>query len=154
MKIPGQIVAVAGLVENSQDEILLVRHPRRGWEIPGGQVEEGENLILALEREVKEEAGVEISVGELAGIYTKRSSPALLILSFICEYIDGELTPSSESPEVAWVPKGDVLDTVTHPAIHDRIKDLLEYKGEILYRVYSTEPYVIHNERYLRKTRK
>ena len=113
-------------------------------------MEEGENLILALEREVKEEAGVEISVGELAGVYTKRNSPALLILCFICEYVDGELTPSSESPEVAWVSRGDVLNTVSRPPIHDRIRDLLEYKDEIMYRVYSTEPYVIYSERYLR----
>ena len=101
MKIPRQIVAVAGLVGNSQDEILLVRHPRRGWEIPGGQVEEGENLVHALKREVKEEAGVDIGVGELAGIYTKISSPALLILCSVCEYVYGKLKPSSESPEVS-----------------------------------------------------
>jgi 8-oxo-dGTP diphosphatase len=151
MKIPRQIVAVAGLVENSRAEILLVRHPRRGWEIPGGQVEEGENLVHALKREVKEEAGVEISVGELAGIYTKVSSPALLILGLVCEYIDGKLTPSSESPEVSWVPRDDVLEIVSHPAIHDRIRDLLEYNDKIIYRVYSTEPYVIHSERYLRR---
>lgn len=149
MKTTGHIVAVAGLVENSRNEILLVRHPRRGWEMPGGQVEEGENLVHALVREVKEEAGVEISVGELAGVYTKLRSPALLILAFICEYVDGHLTPSSESPEVAWVPRGEVLDTVAHSAIHDRIKDLLEYKDKIIYRVYSTEPYVIHDERHL-----
>jgi 8-oxo-dGTP diphosphatase len=149
MKIPRQIVAVAGLVKNSQDEVLLVRHPRRGWEIPGGQVEEGENLIHALKREVKEEAGVDIGVGELAGIYTKISSPALLILGFLCEYIEGKLKPSSESPEVSWVPMGDVLEHVSHPAIHDRIRDMLEYNGKIMYRVYSTNPYAIHDERYL-----
>jgi 8-oxo-dGTP diphosphatase len=149
IKIPKQIVAVAGLVENSQNEILLVRHPRRGWEIAGGQVEEGENLINALKREVKEEAGVDISVGELAGIYTKYSSPALLILGFLCEYIEGDLRPSSESPEVSWVPKGDVLERISHPAIHDRIQDMLKYNGKIMYRVYSTDPYVIHDEMYL-----
>ena len=149
MRIPRQVVAVAGLVGNSEDEVLLVRHPRRGWEIPGGQVEEGENLIHALKREVKEEAGVDIGVGELAGIYTKISSPALLILGFLCEYIEGKLKPSSESPEVSWVPMGDVLERVSHPAIHDRIRDMLEYDSKIMYRVYSTNPYVIHDERYL-----
>jgi 8-oxo-dGTP diphosphatase len=149
MKIPNQVIAVAGLVENSKNEILLVRHPRRGWEIAGGQVEEGENLIDALKREVKEEAGVDIVVGKLAGIYTKVNSPALLILVFLCEYVEGDLRPSSESPEVSWVPKGDVLKCVSHPAIHDRIQDMLKYTGKIIYRVYSTGPYVIYNERHL-----
>jgi len=148
MKIPKQVIAVAGLVENSKNEILLVRHPRRGWEIAGGQVEEGENLIDALKREVKEEAGVDIVVGELAGIYTKVSSPALLILGFLCEYVEGDLRPSIESPEVSWVPKGDVLKRVSHPAIYDRIQDMLKYTGKIMYRVYSTDPYVIYTERH------
>jgi 8-oxo-dGTP diphosphatase len=149
MKTPRQIVAVAGLVRNSQDEILLVRHPRRGWEMPGGQVDEGENLIHALKREVEEEAGVAIGVGELAGIYSKVSSPALIIIAFQCEYIDGVLKPSTESPEVAWVPKDYVLERISHPAIHDRTRDLLEYEGKIKYRVYSTDPYKIYDETYL-----
>ena len=60
MNIPGQIVAVAGLVENSQDEILLVRHPHRGWEIPGGQVEEGENLVIVGQQSLKDSAKVNV----------------------------------------------------------------------------------------------
>lgn len=149
MKNPTQIIAVAGLITSSKNEILLVRNPRRGWEIPGGQVEGGENLLHALKREVREEAGVEIEVGELGGIYTKASSPALLILGFICTYVGGGLTPSEESPEVAWISRSDVLDLVTHSAIHDRVGDLLEFNGRVKYRVYSTDPYVIYDEVYL-----
>ena len=32
------------IVLNDQKEILLIKGPRRGWEMPGGQVEEGESL--------------------------------------------------------------------------------------------------------------
>jgi 8-oxo-dGTP diphosphatase len=149
MKTPMQIIAVAGLVSNSEGEIVLARHPRRGWEIPGGQVDEGENLIHALKREVREETGIEIRVGALTGIYSKASSPALLILVFLCEYINGALKPSPESPEVAWVRKDKVLGCVTHPAIHGRIQDALEFEGKIRYRVYSTRPYQVHDERYI-----
>ena len=149
MKTPRQIVAVAGLVRNSRGEVLLVRHPRRGWEMPGGQVDEGENLIHAVKREIKEEAGVDIGVGELAGIYSKVSSPALLILAFMCDYIGGDLVPSIESPEVSWVPEGEVLERISHPAIHGRTRDVLEYDGKVRYRVYSTDPYVIYDESYL-----
>ncbi len=42
LNYPRHIVAVAGLISNDNGEILLVRSPRRGWEFPGGQVEEGE----------------------------------------------------------------------------------------------------------------
>ena len=63
--MPTHIVAAAGIVVNSSGEILLVKNNRRGWEFPGGQVEVGENVIDAVKREIMEEAGVEIEVGEV-----------------------------------------------------------------------------------------
>jgi 8-oxo-dGTP diphosphatase len=65
---PHHIVAVAALVRNVQDQILLVHSPRGDWEFPGGQVEEGETLMQALQREILEETGVSVSVGALVGI--------------------------------------------------------------------------------------
>ena len=37
--------------------ILMVQHPERGWEFPGGHVEGGETAEDALEREMMEEVG-------------------------------------------------------------------------------------------------
>ncbi|MGL4397524.1 MAG: NUDIX domain-containing protein [Hyphomicrobium sp.] len=52
-------------------EVLLIRHTYRpGWHFPGGGVEKGEALEMALAREVAEETGI-ILVGRpaLFGIY-------------------------------------------------------------------------------------
>lgn len=38
--------------------VLFVEHPERGWEIPGGHLEEGEAPDIALCRELKEETGL------------------------------------------------------------------------------------------------
>ena len=64
------IRVVAGLVY--QDRRLLVCQRRDDasyplkWEFPGGKVEEGENLLTSLRRELKEELGIEVeSASEL-----------------------------------------------------------------------------------------
>src|SRR5699024_11709489 len=51
-------VSAAAIVLNDQKEILLIKGPMRGWEIPGGIVEEGESLKNAAIRETKEESGI------------------------------------------------------------------------------------------------
>lgn len=40
-------------------KVVFVEHPERGWEIPGGHLEQGETPDQALLRELKEETGLE-----------------------------------------------------------------------------------------------
>ncbi len=47
------------------DKLLLVNHEERGFDVPGGHIERGEDLIAALRRELREEASVEIFEPEL-----------------------------------------------------------------------------------------
>ncbi len=156
MVFPTHIVAAGAMVTNEKGEVLLVKNPRRGWEFPGGQVENGEDLIQAVIREVKEEAGVDIKVISLAGVYSNTKSylgwdnktfvPTKVIFDFIAEYIDGELKTSEESIEVGWFEKDQVMDLITEPYIRDRMNDMLEYKGKITYRVYASRPYEVFKE--------
>lgn len=149
MNHPKHIVAVSGLVRHPDGKILLIRSPRRGWEFPGGQVEEGENLIEALQREIQEESGVTASIGSLVGIYSNIKTPTKVMFGFLGDYVSGELTTSEESIETKWVGRNSVLQHISNRVIYDRIKDMLDFSGRVVYRVYTTNPYQIYEQCYL-----
>ena len=60
-------IRVAAIIMRG-DDLLLVRHIKNGksyWLLPGGGIEYGEPLAEALQRELREEACLEIEVGDL-----------------------------------------------------------------------------------------
>lgn len=152
MEAPKHIVAVAGLVTDSLGRVLMVLSPRRDWEFPGGQVEEGEDLVTALEREVQEETGVRVAVGALVGVYSNVRFH-IIMLDFLCEFIEGEPTTSDESLQVEWVERDEALSRVIRPAIRDRLRDMMEFNRRVVYRAYAFDAgqidgdYTIHEER-------
>ena len=68
MEPPKHIVSAAAVILNNEGEVLLIKGPKRGWEMPGGQVEIGESLAEAAVRETKEECGLDIEVIRFCGI--------------------------------------------------------------------------------------
>lgn len=148
--MPTHIIATAGIVVNEKDEVLMVKTHNYDWVFPGGQVEVGENVIDALKREIMEEAGVDIEVGEVFCIAsnTKKYSgyngvkeiPTKIMLDFICKAKGGVPRPSEENSESMYVPKDRVLDMIKAPAIIERYKAFLEYVGRPTYMEYVAKP--------------
>jgi len=141
MSQPRHILVVSGLVRNPDRAILLVRHYRRGWELPQGRVEEGENLLSALHRELHEETGVAIRAPRLAAVWSKLTDPVALIHGFVAEHAGGTLVPSAETPEVVWVDETEARHRIVHPVNRDRLHDLLAFSGTVRFYSYSTGPY-------------
>ncbi len=144
MSHPRHILVVSCLVRNTRSDILLVRHERRGWELPQGRVEEGEALIAALHREVREETGVTISAPLAAAVWSKLSTPPALIHGFVADFAAGVPTPSPETPEVAWFTETEARRRVDHPVNRDRLSDLLAFEGRLRFYSYTTAPYQRH----------
>ena len=148
--MPTHIIAAAGVVTNSKDEVLMVKTHNSGWVFPGGQVEVGENVIDAVKREIMEEAGIEVEVGEVLCIVLNtckypgwngvKEIPTKIMLDFICKETGGTPRPSEENSETMYVAKEKVLDMITAPAIIERYKAYLEYTNRPIYMEYVTKP--------------
>jgi 8-oxo-dGTP diphosphatase len=118
---PKHIVSAATIVLNDKNEILLIRGPRRGWEMPGGQVEEGESLKDAAIRETKEESGIDIEITKFCGIFQNVSGSICNTL-FLGTPIGGELATSAESLEVGYFPIEQALEMVKWKNFRQRIE--------------------------------
>lgn len=150
MTWPTHIVAVSGIVENEQGQVLLVKTHHGGWVCPGGQVEVGENLIDALTREIKEESGIDVIVSHLFGVFSNSGVhkwydgvtevPTKVMLDFVCKPIGGQLSTSDETSDCRWVSKEQVLDMITAPAIITRFQAYLNFNGKTHYMDYVTKP--------------
>ncbi|PZE21621.1 NUDIX hydrolase [Paenibacillus xerothermodurans] len=122
--VPKHIVSAAAIVLNEQNEILLIKGPRRGWEMPGGQVEEGESLRDAAIRETKEESGLDIEVTQFCGVF-QNVSKSICNTLFLGRPVGGELTTTPESLEVGFFPIEEALEMVTWTNFRQRIENCL-----------------------------
>ena len=148
--MPTHIIAAAGVALNEIGEILMVRQNRSGWVFPGGQVEVGENVVDAVQREIMEETGIEVEVGELFCISSNtgkypgyngvKEVPTKIMLDFICKAKSGMPRPSDENDASMYVPAEKVLEMIEAPAIIERFKAYLAYAGRPTYLEYVTKP--------------
>lgn len=148
--MPTHIVAGAGIVTNDKDEVLMVKTHNSGWVFPGGQVEVGENIIDAVKREILEESGIEVEIGEVfcissntgkyPGYHGVKEIPTKVMLDFICKAVGGTARPSEENSETGWFPKNQILSMMKPPAYIERYKAYLEYTGRPTYLEYVTRP--------------
>jgi len=143
MTSPRHVVTVTGCVRDGSGRVLLVRVAERGWEMPGGRVEEGEDLVAAVAREVEEESSCRVEVQRLVAVYSKLSSPPMVLHLFACTHLAGEPRAREEAvPEAGWFDPDEAHELVTHPPSAQRLADALAAAGDrLVYRTYRARPY-------------
>lgn len=94
------LVGVTGIIYNDQSEVLLFKHNYRAhaWSLPGGYLKAGEHPREGLEREIKEESGLVVSVDDSLKTRTDRST-ARLDMCYTGVLIGGDFKPTSEVSE-------------------------------------------------------
>ena len=99
------------LVVDEAGRILLGRRASEiehgKWDLPGGFLEEGEDPVAALVREVREETGLEIEVGDFHGVWMDwyrdtAEAASTLNLYWLARPVGGDPVAADDVAELAW----------------------------------------------------
>ncbi len=108
------IPCIGAIIKDDEDRLLLVlrAHPpgENLWSIPGGRVEPGETDAEAVVREVREETGLVVEVGALAGQVSRPGlgGAVLEIADYLCRPVGGTLQSGDDAAAVRWVTRDEL----------------------------------------------
>lgn len=112
--MPQQIISIA-IVQNNQQALLISRrqqgkHLAGKWEFPGGKVEQGESLELAMCRELKEEVGLTATEYKLFdSLVFDYDDLALTLHFYLVTGFTGQAT-ELEGQQIKWVKAAELID--------------------------------------------
>ena len=97
-----------GAIARRGDALLLIERGRGAavgeWSIPGGRVEFGETLAEAARREVAEETGLDVAVGEVVGWVERISAEHhFVIVDYAVTVVGGTLRAGDDAADARWV---------------------------------------------------
>ena len=110
---------------------LLIRRgsaPLQGqWSIPGGMLELSESIAEGVRRELAEETGLDVRVGDLIEVFERivpgedgRTRYHFVILDYLCEMVSGVAHAGSDVTDVAWA-REDELEKYSLTTIATRV---------------------------------
>lgn len=119
------LVGIGAVVVDDHGRVLLIKRgtePMKGhWSLPGGLLELGETLTDGVKREVFEETGLFVEPEAIVEVVDRiyRTSDGkqsqvqyhYVVVDYWCRVIGGDLKPSSDASQVAWVNRAGWNDT-------------------------------------------
>ncbi|KAL6456366.1 hypothetical protein MHYP_G00349090 [Metynnis hypsauchen] len=90
---------VGAVIFNAKEEVLMVQEAKREcyghWYLPAGRMEQGESIQEAVQREVREEAGVDCELVTL--LLVQEQGPRWIRFIFLAEVTGGNLKTTAEA---------------------------------------------------------
>jgi 8-oxo-dGTP diphosphatase len=112
---PALGVAAKAIIRRGDGRILIIKRASESgtdadcWDLPGGKMGYGETIREVLVREVREETGLEVSVGPVVHVSHFIKEPFwVTCITFACDYEDGEIRLSEEHSDFAWIEASEI----------------------------------------------
>lgn len=122
-----EVGGVSGLVVEG-GKVLLVRRGKEPfldhWSLPGGGVEPRESLRDAVRREVREETGLEVNVGAVAGYRESLEPRHHILIAFHARITGGELCAGDDAVECEFVDPSEVPSRRITPGLDDFLREV------------------------------
>lgn len=124
---PARPLVGVGAVVWDGSRVLLERRgrpPAQGsWSLPGGLIDLGETAAAAVQREVREECGIEVVVGPVLGLFEPvhrdpdgRIRYHYVVIDFLAYYRSGDIRVGDDAADLRWVRPDELGDYQLHPA--------------------------------------
>lgn len=131
-------VAAKGVIVREDGKVLVLREAGYDegtnggkWGLPGGRLNNGESYADGLQREIKEETGLEVIPGK--PVYIGEWHPVIkgiphqIIAIFTrCEYVSGTVRLSEEHDKFDWIDLASMEDILFMPPDDEVVRSVLE----------------------------
>lgn len=116
----GVVDVVAAVIRHDAQFLCARRKLEKSWgglwEFPGGKVEPGELPRLALRRELAEELGLDVAVGEKLGEIISGDGPQIRLEFYECDIPSQIELQSTDHDLIVWLPREELLSLEWAPA--------------------------------------
>ena len=131
------VQVVGGVLVNSSGQILACQRATDQvmagyWEFPGGKVDAGETQSEALNRELNEELGVNIEIGNHLSTIEHDYGPMIVRIAFFSCSFDGQNVISNVHDECRWISESEANLLNWLPADIEFVNHLVEGRFETL----------------------
>jgi len=120
---PATIVALKAIVVHNGKALIVQRADGETysgqWEFVGGKLEFGEDLEVALRREVHEEAGLEVTQSKLlyATSFMPHATKHVVFLTYLCEVVSDSVVLSAEHQAFEWANVARLREMLLQPIL-------------------------------------
>lgn len=104
------------------------------YDVPGGRINPGETWDAALRREIREECGMDVTIGRPFHVSEIRMARGIedwqiLRIFFDCTATTGHVTLGSDHDDYVWVKPADLANQAIIPSLAGVIADYLTLQG-------------------------